>query len=467
MTSIRFLLAGPLLSFLVFLLSSSLPLIEQKMMAVLAWVMGLWIFTSIPLGITALSSSALAALLGVAPWNEIILAYSNPVIFLFMGGFFLAKALEAQGLDLWFAHKILNHPWGKKSSGRAFTLLALGAFVLSMGFSNVASTAIFLPIAVGLLKEMGVDDQSTKNNVLLMICHATTLGGITTPVGTAPNVITIGLLDKIWGVKIEFAQWIVMMMPLGCLFFIGMSFIFKKNLKDLPPLKNTPQANKSEALTIGQKRVFIIFLITAILWIAPGLVALWPGQAPVWALHFKKSFPESMVAILGAVAMFALPDEKGRPLLDWHKGKDIDWGSLLLFGAGIALGDLVFKSGLATRAALALGPLNHYPLFMLLVALIFTMLLTEFCSNTATVNLLIPIVLAMPAFKDMGVAAVLALSMMSNTSFMMPVGTPPNAMVYGTGRIRLSSMIGKGVLMNLMALIIVYLYSLSVFKWFF
>lgn len=425
-----------------------------------------WLFTSIPLHISTLTGLLIGHLGGAISWDHTLLAFSHPVIFLFLGGFLMAKALESQKIDQRLALNVMAHPIFSKTPPRLFMSLTILTAFFSFWLSNVTTTAIFLPIALGVFKEFKIEKFSTQSSLLLLICHASTIGGIATPIGTAPNVITLGLIKKFINVQINFAEWVFWMLPLALLSLAILFLIFWPEMKSLQMLENKEHhALKLKSLgplKSGEKKVLAGFIIAACLWIFPGVIGLILGKEHLLAQKMLDLFPESLVAMAVACSFFFMSNNKGEKVLTWEKASTIDWGTLLLFGSGLALGDSMFDSGIAQKIGTSLGQLgNGTPL--IIVSLILTLILTELASNTATVNLIIPVILSLPGTNQFRLGLALGVSMMSNLSFMMPVGTPPNAMVYGTGFISLKKMLSKGFMMNTAHFILILFFTLYLF----
>lgn len=458
---------GPLFLTLIFLL----PLSEWNssqifLLYVYSLIIFWWLFTSIPLHISTLTGLLIGHLGGAISWEHTLLAFSHPVIFLFLGGFLMGKALESQKIDQRLALNIMAHPFFSKTPTRLFMALTFLTAFFSMWLSNVTTTAIFLPIALGIFKEFKIEKFQPQSSLLLLICHASTIGGIATPIGTAPNVITLGLIKKFINVEINFAEWVFWIMPLAFLSLGILFFIFLPEMKSLERLDNkehhTLKLKNLGALKSGEKKVLTGFIIAACLWIFPGFFGLIFGKEHLLVQKMLHLFPESLVAMAVACSFFFISNDKGEKILSWEKASTIDWGTLLLFGSGLALGDSMFESGIAQKIGRALGELGSGNT-LIIISLILTLILTELASNTATVNLIIPIVLSLPASNSFRLALAIGVSMISNLSFMMPVGTPPNAMAYGTGFISLKKMLSKGFMMNIAHFILILFFTLYLF----
>lgn len=446
-----FLAAGPILFFLILFLPLSITANEQRLLAIMSLVVPWWLGAVIPLPVTGIIGVCLATLLGVTKFDGALRGFGNPVVFLFMGGFLLAEAMRVHKLDLWIAHRSLNSKMIQGSSKRILLMISLLAALFSSFLSNTATTAMFIPIAFSIFAELKVDEDHPSFSLLLMVAYAATLGGVMTPLGSPPNAIALSFLDKLAGTKIGFLDWMMKMIPLAAITLAGLWFVFRKELSLLPdcPLETSP----NPSLNRNQKRLIAVLLGAVFLWVTPGVFQLVLGVDHSMSLLLSRNLPEGVVALLMSSLLFLIPDETNKSLLSWRDAQRIDWGTLLLFGSGISLGLLMFETGLAERIGTSL-PFESLGLFTSLCLISFlTLFATELVSNTATANLLIPLALTTSPFKENPVPAALMIALSANMAFMLPVGTPPNAIVFGTGKVKLEWMIKKGFLMNLICLL--------------
>jgi sodium-dependent dicarboxylate transporter 2/3/5 len=465
----------------------------QRMAAVLGLAIVLWISEAIPLAATALLAPSLAVLLEIAPAKSAYAAFADPLIFLFLGGFFLAKALTIHGCDRRAALWLLSRDLVQGSPRRAMMVTAIATFLVSMWLSNTATTAMMVPIAIGLCQAMDRnclgDPQRVRvqarfnEGMLITLAYAASLGGICTPIGTAPNMIALGLLREVRGVSIDFLQWMSFACPAAVLSLVLALVIAWFRFP--PPASHVAgltQYARDELKALGawqapQRRSIAVFIITVAGWIAPSICRLFLGAEHATTLWTRNNLSESIVAILGATLLFAMPsgrtaDAPGeemsnsnsaiatKPLLTWEEAVDIDWGTLFLLGGGLAIGKMTFDTGLAE--VIGRGVINgfagssevHGGLIML-IAVALVLLMTEFTSNMATTSMMLPVL--MPIFLARGldpVPAVLCVALAASYAFMLPVSTPPNAIAYGTGRIRLMSMIVFGAWMDLVGFLV-------------
>lgn len=456
----KFLLVlGPVLFLILVSIPTGLTLPQQHLAAVMALVVCWWLGGSVPLPVTGLLGVSLATILGISNFEGALRGFANPVIFLFMGGFFLARAMHVHELDLWIARKALSFKFVGGHPVRILIAISLLAAFLSSFLSNTATTAMFVPIALSLFTHLNVDEDHPSFILLLMVAYAATIGGITTPLGSPPNVIALSFLDKLGGIQIGFLDWVLKMLPLTLFTLGGLFLVFWRELKLLPAPVST-EVVAAPALTSAQKRLSFILLSAVFLWILPGVFQLILGAEHELSIFLQKRLPEAVVAILMSSFLFIFPRSPGVALLTWNEARDIDWGTLLLFGSGISLGLMMFDTGLATLLGEAL-PFDRMPFaFSLLLIAGITLFATELVSNTATANLLIPLALTTSPFKENPMVPVLAIALSSNMAFMLPVGTPPNAIVFGTGKVKLSWMMSKGIQLNIICLMGIWVWGL-------
>jgi len=424
---------------------------EQKLLAIMSLVVPWWLGAVIPLPVTGIIGVCLSTLLGVTKFDGALRGFGNPVVYLFMGGFLLAEAMRVHRLDLWIAHRSLNSKMIQGSSRRILLMICLLAAVFSSFLSNTATTAMFIPIAFSIFSELKVDEEHPSFSLLLMVAYAATLGGVITPLGSPPNAIALSFLDKLAGTKIGFLDWMMKMIPLAIVTLGGLWFVFRKELSLLPdcPMEASP----NPPLNQNQKRLIAVLLGAVFLWVTPGVFQLVLGVEHPVSLLLSRNLPEGVVALLMSSLLFLIPDDSGKKLLEWKDAQRIDWGTLLLFGSGISLGLLMFETGLAERVGRSL-PFESLGLFPSLCLISFlTLFATELVSNTATANLLIPLALTTSPFKEHPLPSALMIALSANMAFMLPVGTPPNAIVFGTGKVKLEWMIRKGFMMNLICLL--------------
>ncbi|MBY0516258.1 MAG: DASS family sodium-coupled anion symporter [Bacteriovoracaceae bacterium] len=447
---------APLFAILIWLSPLEMKAETQVCAGIIVWVAGWWLSPLIPLHVTGLIGVLMAHFAGLSDWKALLTSYADPVIFLFMGGFILAKSLEHHKLDQWLVQKTMTIERFKGNTQILFLCLVVLTMLMSSMLSNTATTALVTPIGLEILRR---SPDKKHSILLLLLAAAASIGGTMTPVGSPPNMIALGLMEKITGSRPDFLTWFLHMAPASIFIMLSVLWLYRKELKTLP--KTGANFEKPKPLENEQKYVFLIFIMTALMWILPGLLPLMGFEH--LSLSAQKLLPESAVAIISAVALLIWPTKKGA-LLPWEVAQKIDWGTLLLFGSGIALGTLAFHTGLADLMAQKLLSISHLPTWaLLIVAIIGTLMFTEIASNTATANLVVPVLLAIPAFLVHADVTIYAVVAAANMAFMLPVGTPPNAIVYGTGLIPLSVMAKRGLMANLGAAIVIILFFVIIF----
>ena len=455
---------GPAAFLVVLALPLGLGPAPHRLAAVMALVMIFWIGEPVPLPVTALLGPALAVLLGVSGARDAFAPFGDPVIFLFLGSFLLAEALRVHGLDRRIALAILDAPGVAASPVRLRIAVALVTAGISMWISNTATAAMMLPIALGLVRALAAAGSTESPRALLLIVGmAASLGGMATPVGTPPNLIALGVLERQGGRPLGFLQFMAIGVPLS-LALLAVALAAIRWLVPRPAVAGDVSAyvaGERRALppwAAGQWACAVAFALAVAFWIGPGVVSLFRGGFSTGSRGSGAGgLDESVVAVAAAVLLFLWPVGDGQALT-WEDGKRIDWGTLLLFGGGLSLGKMMFDTGLAAfvgRAAVeATGVSTLWGLTAL--ALATTIALTEIASNTATVTMLAPLVLALAG--EMGVPVVpplLAVAFGASMGFMFPVGTPPNAIVYGTGLVPLTSMMRIGVMVDILGFFVI------------
>jgi sodium-dependent dicarboxylate transporter 2/3/5 len=458
---------GPAALILVLVIPSDLPPEAHRLAAVLALVIVFWVSEAIPLGVTALLGAALAVVLGVADAHTAFASFGHPIIFLFVGSFLIAGAMARHGLDRRIALFVLSRRWvGERRSRILLAFGAIAAF-LSMWMSNTATTAMMLPIGLGVLSALPAEREGPGRTagyataLMLMIAFSCNIGGIATPVGTPPNLIAIGMFEEILGVRISFVQWMTFGVPVAGACFAFLYIVIRRQYSiRAGVMEGASETIRSERARLGpwgagEKASLAAFLVAVILWILPGIVALALGPESPLAETLDRALPEGPSAILAATLLFVIPVDwpKRQFALDWRHAARIDWGTILLFGGGLSLGSLAFATGLAEALGrVILGDSHRLSVILLvLVAIFIANVMTEFMSNTAMANLLIPMFLALVGTNTDSAMLLPALGATIGCSlaFCLPVATPPNAIVYGSGQVPLAKMIRSGIVLDL------------------
>jgi len=470
---------GPALFLLVLLLpAGSLPAPAHRLTAVLALVLTWWITEAVPIPVTAVLGPTLAVLLGVGPAGEIFGPFGDPIIFLFLGSFVIAEAMFATGLDRRMALGILARPWVGSSATRITLAFAAIAAGLSMWLSNTATTAMLYPIGMSVLvalsslleKTRGAAVEVTRlrfgTGLMLVIAYGASIGGIATPVGTPPNLIVLGQLDALAGIRIPFFQWMLIGVPVTVVMMLVLLLSLRRSLP--PELREIAGIREHivrerrllGALSVAERNVLVAFALTVTLWIVPGVLALLLGARDPLVATLGRLLPEGGVAVLGATLLFLLPVswKERRFTMTWSRAAAIDWGTLLLFGGGLSLGTAMFRTGLAKAVGDALVSLTgaRSQIALTFLFCFVAVVLSETTSNTASATMVCPLTIA--AAQAAGVSPVgpaIATAIGASMGFMLPVSTPPNAIVYGSGCVPITAMIRHGAVLDVTSLVVV------------
>lgn len=448
----------------------------HRLFAVFGLVITLWITEAIPLPVTALLGPALCVVCGVSTEREIFKGFGNPILFLFMGSFMLAEGMLHHGLNRRIAFQILGMGWVGKSPARILTAFGLITGLLSMWISNTTAAAMMFPIAVAILSEMarrqseqtGREVKFTElkygTGLMLTAAFAASIGGMATPVGTPPNLIGIGFIERSLGREITFFQWMTMGLPLAVVLIAVLVVYMNRMCPAEAGLLGQSaawildQKKRLGSLSRGERNVLLAFGVTVTLWLLPGVVALAAGvDAPLYR-WLSRHLPEGVCALLGAVLLFVLPVnwQRGEFTLTWREAKRIDWGTVLLFGGGLAMGDAMFSTGLARwiGESLAGAMQTHTALGLIVLFTVVGVFLTETTSNTATANMAVPVAIAVAQAAGVSpLQPALAVCLAASLAFMLPVSTPPNAVVYGSGCVPLLKMVRHGFVLDLVSMV--------------
>ena len=414
-------------------------------LGITAWVVVWWMFEPIPIPATSLIPLALLPLLGVLDASEVGAAYGHPLVLLLMGGFLLATALEKSG-----AHRrialIMVRAFGATSARRLVFGFMTASAVLSMWISNTATVLMLLPVAVAVIES--ADDERLATPLLLGIAYGASIGGMGTPIGTPPNVVFMGVYEQTVGQNIAFGQWMMWALPIVLVLL---------PLAGLWVTRNVGHQGDYTLPAVGrwrtpEKRVFIVFSITALCWITRSEPF---GGWTAW-LNLPYS-NDAIVAFVGVVALFLIPNGEGDKLLDWETANRIPWGMLILFGAGITIATAFINSGLSSTIGAHLEQLSTLPLLLMMATICLAVtFLTEVTSNTATTTLLMPILAA--AALGTGTDPKLFMipaALSASCAFMLPVATPPNVIIFSSGRFNVRTMAQEGFAVNLMGVAVI------------
>jgi sodium-dependent dicarboxylate transporter 2/3/5 len=466
---------------------------QHRLAAVLVFVITLWITEAVPLPVGGLIGVGVVTLLGVAPADEVLAPFGSSTIFTFIGAFILAQAMLRHGLARRFAFRILAVRGVGSSTTRTVVAFGLITCALSAFVSNTATVAMLLPTAVAILGTVagsarrarpagaegdqnapttdGADEApatvreellARRTNprvavaLLLMLAYGASVGGLLTPVGSPPNLIGRGLIEEATGERISFFSWMAAALPISAVMFVVLAVVLlllnKPEVKRLEGLEEyvAEERRKLGPLSAYERNTLIAFGTAVTLWLLPGIVGLIAGDDSQAYAQVGDLLDEGMVAVLAASLLFLLPvNWRARQFtMTWSEASRIDWGTILLFGAGIVLGTLLSSTGLAktigTSSAEVFGIDSVVPITIF--AILLAIVISETTSNTASATVVVPIVIsvAVGAGVDPFVPA-LAATFAASFGFMLPVSTPQNAIVYGSGMVPITTMARSGV----------------------
>lgn len=447
----------------------------QVALALLLLMICWWVTEAVPLPATALLPAVVLPffrLVGIEQSTmhaftprALLANYANPVIFLFLGGFLLAAALQKWKLDRRFTLWLLTR--GRIANDTRWVLLGLMSVTafLSMWISNTATAALMLPLGLGIATLAGQKPGESRFGSALMlgIAWSASVGGIGTIIGTPPNGIALAILNTTFANdplyhRITFLDWMKFGVPYVVLFIPLAWFLLLKlnppEVRSIPGGKAKLEEERAQLgpLTMGEKRTLMLFLLAVILWVTN---PFWPAVLPRTLAGQLTWVDEYAIGIFVGTLLFLTPVNLREPqfLLEWRDTKFVDWGTLLLFGGGLALSDVLFKTGLATWLAQTFVHILGTPstLLMMIGVVLLIDFLTEITSNTAVTTMFVPIVISIAQQTgENPVALAIAAAVASSMAFMLPVATPPNAIVFGSGYVRLSDMIRNGFLLDIL-----------------
>ena len=473
---------GPLCAIILWLMPID-GLSEQAhhLLAVMSLIAIWWITEPIAIPLTSLFGPTLCVILGIVPIKDAYEQFANPMIFLFMGGFLLAKGMMVNGLDKRIAYGIMSMKWVGDSPRRIFLAIGLACILCSGWVSNTATAAMMFPISLGLLeaiREMMAENGKTidlKNykyatGLMLMTAYACSIGGVMTPIGTPPNIIMIGFLQELapQAPEISFFQWMIWGTVAMILYFIIASVVLWRLFPaDVDHIKGAKEFIQKSVDSLGewtraQKNTMIAFSTAFVLWVAPSVLGIMYDVDSDVMKFYDSHFPEAIAAMIGGLMLFFLPVnvKTGEMTMTWKDGVEgIEWGTLLLFGGGLAMGSMMYDTGLSAWIGNGLKEaLGNNPSEWLFVGVfcVAALIMSELTSHTASTNLMAPIAIGAAlslGFSPIPVAIGIALA--SSLGFMMPVSTPPNAIVYASGYVPITKMIKSGFIIDLIGIFLV------------
>ncbi len=419
------------------------------------WMAAWWMTEAIPLTATALLPFLVLPFAGVMSARETAAAYYAPILFLILGGAFIALAIERTGLHRRLSLAILRTVGAGGGQSRLLLAFMISAALLSMLISNTSTSLIMMPMALAVLAGGGLepDDQEGLAGALpIGIAFAASIGGLGTIVGSPTNGIAVALLDSMIGLEISFAQWTMFGLPIVLVGVPVAAFIISRVQKVSAHPFDVDAARAAidthSKWTTPERRLVPIVLITFVLWMS---VPILKDYLPAGSLT------NGTIAVAAGLALFMLPDGTGRPLLTWQEADRAPWGVIMMFGGGLALAAGMQASGLADWLGNALLPLSAVPLIIVALAIVaMVVLITEFASNVATASAIIPVVasLVVAMGADPMLLAMPA-ALAASWGFMLPAGTGPNAIAWATGRIKLPRMVGAGFILDVVGIFLI------------
>jgi sodium-dependent dicarboxylate transporter 2/3/5 len=455
---------------------------------ILLLVVVLWVTEALPLAVTALLGAVLCVVAGVAPAKEVFRPFADPLIFLFIGSFLVAEAIRLHRLDCRLAYAVLSVPWIGERPTRILAAVAIVSVLISAFISNTVTAAMMLAIVTGMLNAVeaasAVSGRAPSpkfaTSLFLCVAFAASIGGLATPIGTPPNLIGLAFIRDQVGVQVSFLGWCAIGMPIVAVMttvaVAVLAWMLPAGVERLDGVGSYVAGERSRlgGWTVGQRSVALAFAVTVFLWVLPGILLVLLGASHPACRWLSARLPEGVVALIGAMLLFLLPGECGgrgrrRRALDWREAR-IDWDIVLLYGGGMALGELCFSTGLASAIGHSITgwiPAGDWSGTVLVaVAAVVAVITSEFTSNTASANMVVPVVIALAGATNANpLMAALAATFASSLGFMMPVSTPCNALVYGSGRVPMRAMMASGAIIDVAGAITVTAALLLASRW--
>jgi sodium-dependent dicarboxylate transporter 2/3/5 len=480
------LLLGPLLMlFWMYGVETNLPPPAHRLAGVMLLTVVWWICEPIPIPATGLLALALCVMFdAVSPdasqagrgAQEAFARFADPALFFVIGGLFLGRGMTRHGLDRRFALRILNTPWASRSPVTLLAAIGVVVAALSMWVSNTGATAMVFPVTMGLIAVLsagrgsaglGFARSPATTALLLMTAYASSIGGVATPIGTTTNVVAMGLFSQpdYFGQRVDFLRWALVGLPLMLVMLLvvfGWLRVWSpRRAIDMRAMRDylAQEQAKLGPWRRGEKNTMAVFAVVIALWITPGVLGL--AGAADWAETYNERLPTEIIAVLAPVLLYLTP-------VDWRRREfslepadflRIDWGTVVLFGAGLSLGNLMSTTGLAEAlgaGVLALFP-GAGPWAVALVAIAAAILLSDLMSNTATAATLIPVVFSLCREGQIDpLPPVMGVTFGASFGCALPVSTPPNAIVYGSGLVPMRRMIAAGVVLDVLTVAVIW-----------
>ncbi|MBS2763093.1 SLC13 family permease [Bacillus licheniformis] len=460
------LLLGPALFFavLLFFFPEGLSYEGRMVLATTLWVAVWWITEAVPIPAASLLPIVLLPLTGALEGAAVTSSYGDPIVFLFLGGFLIALAMERWNLHKRIALNIISVV-GTSTSRIVLGFMAATGF-LSMWVSNTAAVMMMLPIGTAIIhqvsavikserKDLAAEEAKFSKALIFSIGYAGTIGGLGTLIGTPPNIILAANIKKLYGVEVSFGGWMAFAVPVVVILLVAVWLYLTKvahpiKMKELPGGKELilEEKRKLGKMSFEETMVLLVFGFAAFMWVTRTF--LWDDKIP--------GIDDTMIAIFAASLLFLIPSlNKGGRVLDWSVSKDLPWGILLLFGGGLALATGFKETGLAEWIGGRLTVLDGFNFVVIvIISTALVLFLTEITSNTATATMILPVLASLAlALNVHPYALMVPAAMAANCAFMLPVGTPPNAIIFASGKLKISEMVRTGFVINIFTLILI------------
>ena len=476
---------GPVVLAVMLLIPFDLDGNQHRLLAILAFVVVWWVTEAIPIPITALLGVTLCALLEATPpppegdssVDVVFALFTDDTIFLFIGSFIIAQSMVVHGLHRRFAYRVLSMRSVGGSTYRIILAFGLIGALTSPVMSNTAAAAMMLPIALGVMGVVGgmvarqapdaKDPERLRFGAALMlvITYGITVGGLLLPIGSPPNLIGRQLLEDETGEPITFVEWFIMALPIVVIMFVAVVVIVilfnRPEVKEVDGVEEyvAEERGKLGPLSRGEKNTLIVLAFALIGWFLPGVVGVFAGDDSDAYVQVGEAANEGIVAIIAAALLFVMPIDwaRRRFTLNWNEAARIDWGTIVLFGGGITLGTLLSETGLAAVVGESLSDTLGVSslLGVTIVIVIVAVIISETTSNTASAAIVVPIAISIAAANDLDpTIPALAAIFGANYGFMLPVSTPPNAIVYSSGLLPITRMIKAGAVFDVIGAVL-------------
>ena len=436
------------------------PDLSHAALAVLActlWITTWWVTEAIPISAASLLPMVILPMTGGAPIGQTTAAYGDKMLFLFVGGFMIAIAMQKWNLHKRIALNIIMTVGGKAHTLILGFMLATG--FLSMWISNTATTLMMVTIAIALISQMQqyLSEKGTTfyKALLLSIAFSSSIGGVATLIGTPTNPILVAIFHELYGVEISFLDWMIFALPfsvlmLGFTWFILTKVVFKTHQIELSVGRDLirEELKKMGKMTREEKSIAWVFAVVAVAWITHSFLLD----------QFIPGINDTSIAIIGALILFILPStERGKHILTWDEAERLPWGIIILFGGGLSIAAAFQSSGLDKWLGMLLSNAENLPLFaLILVVTLAVNFLTEVTSNVAIASIVLPILASLAAAIGLDPSLLMVpATMAASCAFMLPVATAPNAIVFGSGHLQIGDMVRAGIWLNLISTLII------------